>query len=228
VRALPSKLPGSVQSSDTRNLLVCIGGPPERRTVTAENRCSLSRRGCVSSCHAVSAQWRVAPAVINATPAWQIAVVVSRTKREQMVAAALQRLDGHGDARRCGSRSRNTAIARPLGLEGRCLPLSHIPNVHRVTPREAAAATLRLSLRRIARSCAGSGSPCSHRNSGLLARNVTRTLGTKKATGPRWNGSDVGSAASESIQSAAKLSDLDPGLRRDERMNKLLKSYSSN
>ena len=99
-----------------------------------------------------------------------------------------QRLDGHGDARRYGSRSRNTAIARLLGLEGRCLPLSHIPNVDRVTPREAAAsATLRLSLRRIARSRAGSGSPCSLRNSGLLARKDTRTPGTKKATGPRWN-----------------------------------------
>ena len=42
------------------------------------------------------------------------------------------------------------------------------------------------SLRRRALSCAGSESPCSQRNSGLVARNDTRTPGTKKATGPRW------------------------------------------
>jgi hypothetical protein len=89
-------------------------------------------------------------------------------------------------ARRHGSRPRNPAMTRRDRADGCCRPFSHRPKVHCPTPTSfAASATVSPSLRRRARSCLGSGSPCSHRNSGLLARNVTRTPNTKKATGPR-------------------------------------------
>jgi hypothetical protein len=77
-------------------------------------------------------------------------------------------------------------MAVRLDADGRWRAFSHIPNVHGVTLTSAAAsAFVKPSLSRRVRSCAGSRSPCSQRNSGLLARNATGTPGTKKATLPR-------------------------------------------
>ena len=64
---------------------------------------------------------------------------------------------------------------------GRCGPFSRRPNVQRRTPTSEAASLIdRFSHRRCVRSRSGSGSPCSQWNSGLLARNDTRTPGAKK------------------------------------------------
>lgn len=66
---------------------------------------------------------------------------------------------------------------------GRCWPVSRRPNVQRRTPTSEAASSIhRFSRRRSLRSCAGIGSPCSQRKSGLVALNVAQPPGTKKGS----------------------------------------------